>query len=71
VELGGLAIHLEPKVLGPADPSEVWPAVELAVVRSAVDGQIGLPTLEPMVTMLVAGSHTAAEPPRPRSGGPR
>jgi hypothetical protein len=47
---------------GPARFDQRWPAVELAVVRSAVDQQIGLPTFEPMVTMLVAGSHTAAEP---------
>lgn len=47
---------------GPARFDQRWSAAELAGVRSAIDRQIGMPTLEPLVTMLVAGSHAAAEP---------
>jgi hypothetical protein len=39
-----------------------WPAAEIAGVRSAIDAKIGMQTIEPMVTMLVAGPHSAAEP---------
>ncbi|KIG14700.1 hypothetical protein DB30_06426 [Enhygromyxa salina] len=48
--------------IGPARFDQRWSAAELAAVRTMVDRQIGLPTIEPLVTMLVTGSRAAAEP---------
>ncbi|MCA9695517.1 MAG: hypothetical protein KC636_38420, partial [Myxococcales bacterium] len=39
-----------------------WSAAELAGVRGRIDGKIGMPTLEPLVTLLVGGPTAPAEP---------
>jgi hypothetical protein len=39
-----------------------WSAAELAGVRSAIDRTIGMPTLDPLVTLLLGGPRTPAEP---------
>ena len=40
-----------------------WPAAELAAMRAAVDGRIGMPTLDPMVTILLGTPRSESEPP--------
>ena len=49
--------------MGPSRFDHRWSAAELAGVREAIDSTIGLPTLEPFVTILLSTSRSAGEPP--------
>ncbi|NVB40422.1 hypothetical protein G6O69_21460 [Pseudenhygromyxa sp. WMMC2535] len=62
VELDSMNGHDRWLGAGPSRFDHRWSAAETAGVRTAIDGAIGLPTLDPLVTLLISGPRAPTEP---------